>query len=185
MRALLLPILAIITTALTAALSGQPGGGPDHKLVPNYPHLVFTVPVATTTSSRAIREGASHLKKRDYYTCYQTSPSPVVPEDCQKIIERIEGHGGGFNLLPGLCLVWLEGTCKARFCAADQVTRKGLNQTFMWVGQQLDHLFQDCVVGGKDGLKGDCLDLNSGCGFYRLNLQHRGQDVLNITGMGN
>ncbi|KAK8857152.1 hypothetical protein PGQ11_013064 [Apiospora arundinis] len=119
MRALRLPVLAIITAALTAALSGQPEGGLDHKLAPNYPHSVFTVPVATTPS-RAIREGASHLKKRDYYTCYQTSPSPIAPEDCQKIIERVEGHGGGFNLLPGLCLVWLEGTCKARFCAADR-----------------------------------------------------------------
>ncbi|KAK8101578.1 uncharacterized protein PG998_007008 [Apiospora kogelbergensis] len=184
-RAFLLLILAAVTSALAAALQGR-SECLDHNATSNAPASMSAVPCTAITARRTIKDGANHpLKKRDYYACYQTSPSPVIPDDCQKIVERVKGHAGGFNLLPGLCLVWLEGTCKARFCAADSVTRVGLNQTFQWVGQQLDHLFQDCVVGGQDGLKGDCLDLNGGCGFYRLHLEHRGQDVLNITGSGN
>ncbi|KAK7910974.1 hypothetical protein PG985_013455 [Apiospora marii] len=111
-------------------------------------------------------------------------PYPVVPEDCQTVVNRVESHEGSLNVLPGTCLVWLEGTCGARFCAAEEVTFKGLNQTFQWVGEQLDHLFRYCIVNGQDGLKGDCEDLNGSCGFYRLHLEHRGNDWPNSTGSG-
>ncbi|KAK8041182.1 hypothetical protein PG994_014189 [Apiospora phragmitis] len=167
----LLCLLVAATSALATAPPGRPGRLDD-------------VSASNDLTSKFMRRASRLLEKRDYYTCYQISPSPVVPDDCQKVVERVIGHEGGFNLLPGTCLVWMEGTCKARFCAADQVTAQGLDQTFQWVGQQLDHLFRDCIVDGQDGLKGDCEDLNGGCGFYRVHLEHRGQEALNITGSG-
>lgn len=98
------------------------------------------------------------------------------------VIERVENHGGGFNVLPGTCAVWLDGTCEARFCAADEVAAiKGLNQTYQWLGQQLDGLFWNCILTGHDGLGGDCEDLNGGCGLYRLHFGHRGNEWQNVT----
>ncbi|KAK8017621.1 hypothetical protein PG993_013947 [Apiospora rasikravindrae] len=181
------PLLLLVPDASALAIAlPERLGRLGHIATSNDPTSEFMTPASASAGERVITRRASRLlEKRDYYTCYRISPSPVIPDDCEKIVERVQCHDGGFDLLPGTCLVWMEGTCKARFCAGDEVTyREGLNQTFQWVGEQLGHLFRYCVVNGQDGLKGDCEDLNGGCGFYRVHLGHRGREVLNITGTG-
>ncbi|KAK7966137.1 uncharacterized protein PG986_000414 [Apiospora aurea] len=171
-RAFLL-LLAAAASAVPTALPGRPGRL-GQLAASNDPTPESIAPTSTGAGRRVIMSRASRLlEKRDYYTCYQISPSPVIPEDCKQVVERVQCHGGDLNLLSGTCLVWMEGTCKARFCAGDMVTYpEGLDQTFLWVGEQLDHLFQYCVVNGQDGLKGDCEDLN---GLIHFSTPHSSQ----------
>ncbi|KAK8067156.1 hypothetical protein PG997_013903 [Apiospora hydei] len=131
-RAFLL-LLAAAASAVATALPRRPGRL-GQLAASNDPTSESIAPTSTSAGGRVIISRATRLlEKRDYYTCYQISPSPVIPEDCQQVVERVQCHEGGFNLLPGTCLVWMEGTCKARFCAGDEVTYpEGLNQSFQW-----------------------------------------------------
>lgn len=73
-----------------------------------------------------------------------------------------------FSLPSGLCAVFAQGGCKARFCAVEYLSRP-LERTALWVAMTLARpLVGDCVLHGKEGVAGDSSVLNGDGGSYRL-----------------
>jgi hypothetical protein len=46
------------------------------------------------------------------------------------------------------------------------------------VNELQDVILNDCVKTGMDGMSGDCSNMVSSCGTYRLTLEHHGNEVL-------
>ncbi|KAI1876304.1 hypothetical protein JX265_003830 [Neoarthrinium moseri] len=124
------------------------------------------------------REEYHRVGKRGYYTCYNRQTNSISADDCQKVIDRINGLNQVLTVPNGLCMVWFQGTCMSRLCAKNGAS-KGLNITSdTIVGQLSGTLLNDCVKVGQDGVAGDCANMNGNCGTYRLTFEHHGNEVL-------
>ncbi|KAH6648980.1 hypothetical protein BKA67DRAFT_661912 [Truncatella angustata] len=118
------------------------------------------------------------VDKRGYYTCYNRQTNSVDVIDCQAIIDRINATHQPLVVPNGLCLTWWQGSCMSRLCAK-AAAQKGLNMTSDSVVNELQGvILNDCVKVGLDGMAGDCVNMVSNCGTYRLTLEHHGSGVL-------
>ncbi|KAK8135240.1 hypothetical protein PG984_003180 [Apiospora sp. TS-2023a] len=184
-RAFLFLLAAITSVLATVALLERPG---ELDQVP-----MSNVPTSDPMGKHVGSTGVANPEEFTMHNGSRLITEPVALEDCQTIVERVKSHNGSFNVLSDTCVIWLEGSCEAGYCANKKgvVGAKGLNQTFQWVGGQLDRLLRYCVVTGQDGLEGDSAyrHLVGRYGFWRLYLgdrQHwpRGNDWPNSTGSG-
>ncbi|KAK6077340.1 hypothetical protein SCUP234_06752 [Seiridium cupressi] len=118
------------------------------------------------------------IEKRGYYTCYNRQTTSVAMSDCQAVIDRIKASDTTFSVPNGLCLTWYQGTCMSRLCTKIGANR-GLNKTSDSMVNELQGvILDDCVKIGLEGMSGDCSNMDSNCGTYRLTLEHHGSEVL-------
>lgn len=89
--------------------------------------------------------------KRDSYTCYKISNTSVNPDDCVAVINDVRSYNGSLTVPWGLCLMWFEGTCKARLCAWG--IANSINETSAWTADRMAHpLLDNCIWNGADGV---------------------------------
>ncbi|KAH8664112.1 hypothetical protein BX600DRAFT_436680 [Xylariales sp. PMI_506] len=123
-------------------------------------------------------EAHGHLKKRGYYTCFNTATTSVQVLDCKAVINDIRAIPGNLTAPNGLCLMWYEGTCLSRFCSRPSAVN-GVTRTSASLADELEFiLLNNCVAAGQDGISGDCANMNANCGTYRASLVHHGLEML-------
>ncbi|KAK7954870.1 hypothetical protein PG996_015674 [Apiospora saccharicola] len=115
-------LLAVATSSLAAAALSERPGELDQVPMSNVP----------TSDPIGKHVGSTSAANPEEFTMSHGSRLITEQEDCQTIVERVESHNGSFNVLPDTCVVWLEGSCEAGYCANWEgvVGAQGLNQTF-------------------------------------------------------
>ncbi|KAI1387010.1 uncharacterized protein F4822DRAFT_332296 [Hypoxylon trugodes] len=102
-----------------------------------------------------------------YSSCLEDTTATV--SDCQAVIGDIRANNGSIKVASGFCLNWWEGACMGRVCAGKGQDVWAGNSS--WIADTMTtSILDSCVSNGKAGAAGDCADVESTCGTYRLEL---------------